>query len=239
MSYDTPVAGSDIPDGQLRSSGRAKYAGFDLARADWRATAMTPGRQTFSFTLAYDVLPDPVASVSSPTVTVSGLTAGTSYAFTVRARNAAGNASAANAPITATRTVDPPSPDEPDTGNRSATSAPVSVRTRAVPPPPRRRDLLHHVRLGYGLRRRVHRLRSDEQAGQGGGASRSSCRRRAPLRALGAPSSPAPGRASSSRRRAGRRRSPRGKITFGFQVADSAKSFCTGCCSRNARPQSA
>jgi len=39
-----------IPDGQLCSAGRPEYAGLDLARADWRAAAMTPVRQTFSFT---------------------------------------------------------------------------------------------------------------------------------------------------------------------------------------------
>lgn len=32
-----------IPDGKLCSAGRAKYAGFDLARADWPATPLTSG----------------------------------------------------------------------------------------------------------------------------------------------------------------------------------------------------
>lgn len=41
---------SIIPDGQLCSAGRAKYAGFDQARADWVATTMpTSGPYTFKF----------------------------------------------------------------------------------------------------------------------------------------------------------------------------------------------
>jgi exo-1,4-beta-D-glucosaminidase len=43
-----------------------------------------------------------VASVSGTTATVSGLSAGTAYTFTVKAKDAAGNASAASAPVGAT-----------------------------------------------------------------------------------------------------------------------------------------
>ncbi|MFI6479892.1 lytic polysaccharide monooxygenase [Nonomuraea sp. NPDC050663] len=39
-----------IPDGQLCSAGRAKYRGFDQARADWPATSLTSGAaHTFQF----------------------------------------------------------------------------------------------------------------------------------------------------------------------------------------------
>src|SRR5215217_6069170 len=39
-----------IPDGRLCSAGRAKYAGFDQARADWVATTLpTSGSYTFKF----------------------------------------------------------------------------------------------------------------------------------------------------------------------------------------------
>ncbi|GCD94526.1 lytic polysaccharide monooxygenase auxiliary activity family 9 protein [Embleya hyalina] len=37
-----------IPDGKLCSAGRDKYKGFDQARADWPATAVSPG-STFNF----------------------------------------------------------------------------------------------------------------------------------------------------------------------------------------------
>lgn len=41
---------SIIPDGHLCSAGRAKYAGFDQARADWVATTLpTSGSYTFKF----------------------------------------------------------------------------------------------------------------------------------------------------------------------------------------------
>jgi len=41
---------SIIPDGKLCSAGRAKYAGFDQARADWVATTLpTSGSYTFRF----------------------------------------------------------------------------------------------------------------------------------------------------------------------------------------------
>jgi hypothetical protein len=46
-----------------------------------------------------------VASASTPAVTVDGLLPGTGYAFTVRARDAAGNVSAASAEIAATTTA--------------------------------------------------------------------------------------------------------------------------------------
>lgn len=39
-----------IPDGQLCSAGRSKYAGFDLPRADWPATSLTAGA---SYTFIY------------------------------------------------------------------------------------------------------------------------------------------------------------------------------------------
>jgi predicted carbohydrate-binding protein with CBM5 and CBM33 domain len=39
-----------IPDGELCSAGRDKYRGFDLARADWSATALPAGEQ---FTFRY------------------------------------------------------------------------------------------------------------------------------------------------------------------------------------------
>lgn len=40
-----------IPDGQLCSGGRSKYAGMDLARSDWQATPITPKADgTFDFT---------------------------------------------------------------------------------------------------------------------------------------------------------------------------------------------
>ncbi|MGY1434762.1 lytic polysaccharide monooxygenase auxiliary activity family 9 protein [Streptomyces reniochalinae] len=38
-----------IPDGKLCSAGRDKYKGLDLARADWPAGAMTPGKHTFRY----------------------------------------------------------------------------------------------------------------------------------------------------------------------------------------------
>src|SRR4051794_38617658 len=38
-----------IPDGKLCSAGRDKYKGFDLPRADWVATPMTAGPQTFKY----------------------------------------------------------------------------------------------------------------------------------------------------------------------------------------------
>ncbi|MBN8429882.1 lytic polysaccharide monooxygenase [Microbulbifer salipaludis] len=40
-----------VPDGQLCSGGRSKYAGMDLARSDWQATPITPKADgTFDFT---------------------------------------------------------------------------------------------------------------------------------------------------------------------------------------------
>ncbi|WP_299594458.1 lytic polysaccharide monooxygenase [uncultured Microbulbifer sp.] len=40
-----------VPDGQLCSGGRSKYAGMDLARSDWQATPVTPKADgTFDFT---------------------------------------------------------------------------------------------------------------------------------------------------------------------------------------------
>ncbi|ALG09487.1 lytic polysaccharide monooxygenase auxiliary activity family 9 protein [Kibdelosporangium phytohabitans] len=41
-----------IPDGKLCSAGRAKYQGFDLARADWVATKLPTGG-AFTFRYAY------------------------------------------------------------------------------------------------------------------------------------------------------------------------------------------
>jgi chitin-binding protein len=38
-----------IPDGHLCSAGRAKYAAFDAPGADWPATPIQPGRQTFAY----------------------------------------------------------------------------------------------------------------------------------------------------------------------------------------------
>ncbi|WP_226703629.1 lytic polysaccharide monooxygenase [Microbulbifer elongatus] len=39
-----------VPDGQLCSGGRSKYAGMDLARSDWQATPITPNADgTFDF----------------------------------------------------------------------------------------------------------------------------------------------------------------------------------------------
>jgi chitin-binding protein len=38
-----------IPDGHLCSAGRAKYAAFDAPGADWPATPIQAGRQTFSY----------------------------------------------------------------------------------------------------------------------------------------------------------------------------------------------
>jgi chitin-binding protein len=38
-----------IPDGQLCSAGRAKYAAFDAPGGGWPATSIQPGRQTFSY----------------------------------------------------------------------------------------------------------------------------------------------------------------------------------------------
>lgn len=38
-----------IPDGHLCSAGRHKYAAFDAPGADWPATPIQPGRQTFSY----------------------------------------------------------------------------------------------------------------------------------------------------------------------------------------------
>lgn len=39
----------NVPDGQLASGGRAKYAGLDLVRSDWTATAVEPGPYRFVY----------------------------------------------------------------------------------------------------------------------------------------------------------------------------------------------
>ncbi|WP_103502766.1 lytic polysaccharide monooxygenase, partial [Streptomyces sp. SM14] len=39
-----------IPDGELCSAGRDKYAGLDQARADWQTTGMSAGSHTFRYT---------------------------------------------------------------------------------------------------------------------------------------------------------------------------------------------
>lgn len=75
-----------------------------------RATGTTDTSATLAWTAStdnvavtgYDVFDgvDKVASSTTPGATVSGLTADTSYTFTVKAKDAAGNTSAASAPVT-------------------------------------------------------------------------------------------------------------------------------------------
>ena len=40
---------ANVPDGQLASGGRAKYAGLDLVRSDWAATAVESGPYRFVY----------------------------------------------------------------------------------------------------------------------------------------------------------------------------------------------
>jgi cellulose binding protein with CBM2 domain/fibronectin type III domain protein len=63
-----------------------------------------------------------VASPTATTTAITGLSAGTAYAFTVRALDAAGNASGASAPLAVT-TASPPPPPPPATGGLTATFA--------------------------------------------------------------------------------------------------------------------
>ncbi|GEM_PF-221011 len=73
----------------------------------WTASTDTGG----SGLAGYDVYRGTTlaGTTTTPSFTATGLTAGTSYAFTVRARDAAGNVSAASTPVTATTASDTPS----------------------------------------------------------------------------------------------------------------------------------
>ena len=74
-----------------------------------------------------------VGSTTSRTYTVTGLTAGTAYSFSVRAKDAAGNVSAASSSVSATTTSTPPTdttaPSVPSgltAGTTTSTSVPLS-----------------------------------------------------------------------------------------------------------------
>lgn len=100
ISLDGPGGGggsdSQAPSapGSLRSTGKTSSS-VSLA---WNASSDNVG------VTAYDIYsgPNQVLSVSGTGATVSGLAAGTSYSFTVKARDAAGNISAASNTVSVT-----------------------------------------------------------------------------------------------------------------------------------------
>lgn len=80
---------------------------------------------------AYDVYlgTTRVGTSATTSYAVTGLTAGTSYAFTVRARDAAGNASSHSAPVTASTQTSGPAPSPG--GDSQAPSAPTGLAATA------------------------------------------------------------------------------------------------------------
>src|SRR5204863_7797851 len=96
----TPASGGDTQPpsapGNLHSTG-ATSSSVSLA---WNASTDNVG------VVGYDVFngPTKATSVTGTSATVSGLAAGTSYTFTVKARDAAGNASAASTAVTVSTT---------------------------------------------------------------------------------------------------------------------------------------
>ncbi|CAL9512386.1 hypothetical protein SUDANB95_03635 [Actinosynnema sp. ALI-1.44] len=117
-SFGFNVAGSGLPTGCTVSGtpcsggGPAPDTEAPTAPGGPTATGVTTGSISLSWNAStdnvgvtgYQVLSGTTVVTTATTTgaTVTGLAAGTTYTFTVRARDAAGNASAASAPVTAT-----------------------------------------------------------------------------------------------------------------------------------------
>ncbi|GEP68188.1 hypothetical protein CSO01_09030 [Cellulomonas soli] len=74
-----------------------------------------------------------VATTSSTSYTVTGLTAGTTYSFTVRAKDVAGNVSAASAAVSATTATDPGVPTDTTAPSVPTGLTAGTVTTSSVP----------------------------------------------------------------------------------------------------------
>ncbi len=99
----TLVTGAVVPDTTAPSvPGGLAVAGTTSSSVSLSWSAATDNVGVTGYEVFQGAGTTPVATVTSTSATVSGLAAGTSYSFTVKARDAAGNRSAASASVSAT-----------------------------------------------------------------------------------------------------------------------------------------
>lgn len=127
----TPATVPGAPTAVTASAGNAR------ATVDWNAPSSNGGAPITTYTVTS--LPTGAAcSVSGTAATCTGLSNGTSYRFTVKATNSAGDSAASNASasITPSAPLPPPPPEADSVATPTPTRAPPSQSPPSPPSPP-------------------------------------------------------------------------------------------------------